>query len=415
MSDKDVKKMTLDELWQEGNGTVNSLDYDRQIEVYTQIIALDPDDANALYNRGVIYSNLKNYEKAIKDYNQAIKLKPDYAKAFYNRGVIYSDLKNHEKAIEDYNQAIKLKPDYTDAFYNRGVAHNDLKNHEKAIEDYNQAIKLKPDHVKAFNNRGSAHNYLKNYEKAIKDYTQAIKFKPKYANVFNNRGNAYSGLKNYEKAIENYIQAIKFKPDHANAFYNRGIAYRSLGKEKEAIDDFKKAQELDPSIIANEKIKAMEREFEEKIRQTQEENKKVQGFQEILEVLEKSHKEDEDTWFKRSKWAVSATLGLILEALFLVAFKVLESGDTYIVYIFSSIVTFAVIRQYTDAKALRIEASNRLAMAKMFETVHRNHQDYQKEFLPKLVDAIVYSTRKEKNNSDGLLEKTINTLGKLRK
>jgi hypothetical protein len=41
-----------------------------------------------------------------------------------------------------------------------------------------------------------------------------------------------------------------------------------------------------------------------------------------------------------------------------------SSHDTYIVYIFSSIVTFAVIRQYTNAKALRIEASNRVAMAK---------------------------------------------------
>ena len=381
MSDKDVKEMTLDELWQESDDIVDSLDYDRQIEVYTQIIELDPDDAGAFYNRGVIYSNLKNHEKAIEDYNQAIKLKPDDAGAFYNRGNAYTDLKNYGKAIEDYDQAIKLKPEHAGAFCNRGNAYTGLKNYGKAIEDYDQAIKLKPEHAKAFNNRG----------------------------------NVYNKLENYEQAIENYNQAIKLKPEYANAFNNRGIAYRSLGKEKEAIDDFKKAQELDPSIIVNERIKAIGKEFEEKIRQTQEENKKVQGFQEILEVLEKNHKEDEDIWFNRSKWAVSATLGLIVEVLFLVAFKVLESGDTYIIYFFSSIVTFAVIRQYTDAKALRIEASNRLAMAKMFETVHRNHQDYQKEFLPKLVDAIVYSTRKEKNNSDGLLEKTINTLGKLRK
>jgi hypothetical protein len=54
----------------------------------------------------------------------------------------------------------------------------------------------------------------------------------------------------------------------------------------------------------------------------------------------------------------------------------LESHDTYIVYIFSSIVTFAVIRQYTNAKALRIEASNRVAMAKMFDRVKNENNEY---------------------------------------
>jgi hypothetical protein len=38
----------------------------------------------------------------------------------------------------------------------------------------------------------------------------------------------------------------------------------------------------------------------------------------------------------------------------LIACNIFESHDTYIVYIFSSIVTFSVIRQYTNAKALRI-------------------------------------------------------------
>jgi hypothetical protein len=51
------------------------------------------------------------------------------------------------------------------------------------------------------------------------------------------------------------------------------------------------------------------------------------------------------------------TLGLIVLVIILIACNIFESHDTYIVYIFSSIVTFAVIRQYTNAKALRIEAS----------------------------------------------------------
>jgi hypothetical protein len=64
---------------------------------------------------------------------------------------------------------------------------------------------------------------------------------------------------------------------------------------------------------------------------------------------------------------------------------------------------------------MRIEARNRLVMAKMFERVKQENIDYKKDFLPKLADAIVYSTTKEKNNTDGLVEKIINGLEKLKK
>jgi uncharacterized membrane protein len=142
----------------------------------------------------------------------------------------------------------------------------------------------------------------------------------------------------------------------------------------------------------------------------------VQNFQEILAVLKEEHKKEEDRWFEWSKWAVGATLVVIMLMIFFIAIGFFKSSDTYIIYVFSSIVTFAVIRQYTNAKALRIEASNRVAMSKMFEQVkHENDDAYRQEFLPKLADAIAYSTIKEKNNTDGLVEKIINGLEKLRK
>ncbi len=291
----------------------------------------------------------------------------------------------------------------------------DSKNHNEVIEVCTQIIQLDPNNAKAFNNRGTAYANLKQSEKAIQDYNKAIELEPNDAEFFYNRGNAYANLKQFEKAIQDYNKAIESNSKYAKAFYNRGVTYRKLGKEKEAILDFKKAEEINPTIITQERIKELEKEFEEKIKQTQASNKEVQGFQEILNILEKNHKTEEDKWFKYSKSAVFVTFVLILMMFIFVICKLLESSDTYVVYVFSSIVTFTIIRQYTNAKALRIEASNRVAMAKMFERVKHENNDYQTEFLPKLVDAIVYSTTKEKNNADGLVEKIINGLTKLKK
>jgi tetratricopeptide (TPR) repeat protein len=160
-----------------------------------------------------------------------------------------------------------------------------------------------------------------------------------------------TNLGEYQKAIEDYDQAITLNPQYARAFYNRGATYRKLGKKEKAIEDFKKAQELDPGIVIEEAEK------------TQASNKKAQDFQEILETLETKHQEEENNWFKWSKYAIKVTSVLIVLVIILIAYGVFKSSDTYIIYVFSSVVTLAIIRQYTNAKSLRIVLNGFLILA----------------------------------------------------
>ena len=413
MSEKDINKMTLEELKAE-HGKIKD-NHTRKIEILTQIIKLDPNDFVAFNNRGISYDDSGRYQEAINDYDQAIALNPKGAMVFNNRGSAYAYLGKYQKAINDYDQAIVLNPKFSEAFNNRGVVYGNLRKYQKAMEDYDQAIVLNPKNAKAFNNRGNAYTNLGEYQKAIEDYNQAIVLDPQYAEAFYNRGVVYADLGEHQEAIEDYDQAIVLNPRYAEAFYNRGVAYRKLGKlgkllggkedkaiekEDKAIEDFKTAGALDPSILS-EKIKKS--------------NQEVQDFQRILEELGNKHQEEEDNWFKWSKWAIAITLSLIVLVIILIAYGAFKSSDTYIIYVFSSVVTLAIIRQYTNAKSLRIEASNRVAMAKMFERVKNENSAYQQEFLPKLTDAIVYSTTQTKNNTDGLIEKITNILEKLKK
>ena len=45
--------------------------------------------ATAFDNRGVAYRLKGDYERALQDYDQATRLNPDNANAFNNRGIIY--------------------------------------------------------------------------------------------------------------------------------------------------------------------------------------------------------------------------------------------------------------------------------------------------------------------------------------
>ncbi len=388
--------MTLKELIKTYDEIKGSVDFERKIDICNQIIKLDPNDFIAFNNRGNAYSELREYNKAIEDYNQAIKFNSEDAEAFYNRGITYEELGEYNKAIEDYNKAIEINSEYFEAFNNRGNAYVKLIEYNKAIEDYNKSIEINSENDEAFYNRGNVYAKLREYNKAIEDYNKTIEINSEDIKAFYNRGNAYVKLGKYDKAIEDYNKAIEINSDDAKVFYNRGITNRKLGNEEEAIEDFKKVNEIDPSIIVQEGTKDLKKEI-----------KDTQSFQAILEELEEGHQKDAKIWMLVSVCAIIFTMSFLL-----------IFGNTnvyfYTFYMFFSIITFTIIRQYTNAKALRIEAKNRVAMAKMFEKVKNENDNYRKELLPKLAEAIAYSTIKEKN-SNGLAEKIIDILDKLKK
>jgi len=58
------------------------------IEVYTQVIKVDPKCFDAFYSRGNIYLTMGIYHKAVKDFDRAIKLRPKNAEVHYQRGDI---------------------------------------------------------------------------------------------------------------------------------------------------------------------------------------------------------------------------------------------------------------------------------------------------------------------------------------
>ena len=69
---------------------------------------IKPDDADAWYNKGNIFSNLRNFDEAIKCYDKALEIKPDYANA----------LKNKQSALKDLEKS-KYKKGFFSRFQNK--------------------------------------------------------------------------------------------------------------------------------------------------------------------------------------------------------------------------------------------------------------------------------------------------------
>ena len=256
------KELTAQEWFERG---VNASDLDEQIRFYSEAIRLEPDIANAFYNRGRAHHAKGDVEGALKDYNEAIRLQPDHAAAF-NRGFAYDNKGDLNGAIENYSEAIRLKPDYAGALNNRGLALYYKGDVEGAPKDCNEAIRLQPEYAFAFHNRGLARKAQGDVEGALKDCNEAIRLQPD-AEAFNARGTVLYARGNLEDALKDYSEAIRLQPEFAIAYYNRALISRQQERPVAAIADFRRYLDLGGAARhgETEKVRGMIRELQEKL------------------------------------------------------------------------------------------------------------------------------------------------------
>jgi len=77
--------------------------------------AVNPDNAEVYYYRGVLAAHRKDYKAAAESLEKATKLAPDHAYAHYHAGLAYNILKRPDKMLEHFLAFLKLAPDAPEA------------------------------------------------------------------------------------------------------------------------------------------------------------------------------------------------------------------------------------------------------------------------------------------------------------
>jgi len=221
-------------------------DLDGALADFTQAVALDPKNTDALYHRGVILAAKGDLNGALADYNQVLDLDSKYADAYSNRGFVKQAKGDLDGALADYSQALLLNPKISAAYYNQGLIQYQKGYFDAAIADYDHALAIDPKMAQAYYNRGNAKNAEGNLDGAIADYTQAVTLNPKLAAAYVKRGFARQTKNDTDGALDDYAQAITLNPNMAVAYYNRAVIKAQKGDLEGAIDDNTQAVTLDP-------------------------------------------------------------------------------------------------------------------------------------------------------------------------
>jgi serine/threonine-protein phosphatase 5 len=111
--------------------------YSQAIDLYTQAIELNSENAVYWANRSLAHTKLEEYGSAIQDASKAVEIDRKYSKGYYRRGAAYLAMGKFKDALKDFQQVKRLCPNDPDAA-------KKLKECEKAVMKlkFEEAISL---------------------------------------------------------------------------------------------------------------------------------------------------------------------------------------------------------------------------------------------------------------------------------
>jgi tetratricopeptide (TPR) repeat protein len=113
-------------------------------ETYERVIALEPDNVDALLNRGTIAYEQGDLETAAEYFQRAVEVEPGNAVGLFNWGSTLDDLGQLNEARQQLRLATRIDPDYADAHYNLAIVCEKMNAESEARDHWNVYLKLEP-------------------------------------------------------------------------------------------------------------------------------------------------------------------------------------------------------------------------------------------------------------------------------
>lgn len=106
---------TLDALMQGGIAVMEKGDYPRAAQIFTSMIELKPDFAEAYNKRATVRFMAGDYPGSVADIERTLKLEPRHFGALSGLGLIMERLDNLPEALKAYRRALAANPHLADA------------------------------------------------------------------------------------------------------------------------------------------------------------------------------------------------------------------------------------------------------------------------------------------------------------
>jgi len=220
---------------------------DPAAESFKQVIAGQPQNAEAHYNLGTLYLRKNDFAQARGYLEQTVKLRPEYPEAWNNLGMIAAQQDQLDLAIRNFKQSLALRPDYVTALLNLGNIERRQGNVPEASRVLSRAAELEPQNAEANYSLGMLYARQNDVTQAIELLQKSVTLRPDYPDAINNLGVLYVRQGKNAEAEQQFTTCIRVAPSFDQAYLNLARLYMLEQKKEKAREILQALLKLQPN------------------------------------------------------------------------------------------------------------------------------------------------------------------------
>jgi len=198
-------------------------------------VATAPDNADYVYDLGVILLEGEAHAEAAECFASAARLQPTAADALVNLSKCQLALDRAEEAERVARRAADLAPGAAATHHNLGLALRRLNRHAEAAAALRRAVELDPGSPPLWNDLGNALQELEAFAESERHLRRASELDPNYLPARSNLGGLLYARERLDEAERVLRKLVEEAPDFAHGYTNLALVLAARHRPREAI------------------------------------------------------------------------------------------------------------------------------------------------------------------------------------
>lgn len=204
-----------------------------------------------LMNEGVGFAAQRRVSDAVERLEQAAAVDPTNAQAYWNLGLVHMQMEQFEATVDDFQHAIAADSNVASYHERLGTVLARLERWDDARQAFERALTVDANLFKAHHKLAEVFEHQDNPQQALAHYTEAINRGPRYIPAYRSLGRLYADLDFQEQALQvlraGLTVAIPGTEDEADLHYLLGTVYAEQQNLAGAVQEFRSALQIDPT------------------------------------------------------------------------------------------------------------------------------------------------------------------------
>jgi Flp pilus assembly protein TadD len=217
---------------------------------WKKALQLDPEDAKANYNLGLILTRKGRLDEAIPHFEKAVLEDPRFAEAHNNLGIALVQKGEVDDAIRHFQKAVEGDPKFADAHNNLGLALLQKGKVDEAVPHFQKALEVDPKQAQTYYNLGGALYMQGKITESLRRWREGLRVDPNYLPLLNQTAWVlatcpHASVRNGPEAVALAERAVKVSagPDPV-LLDTLAAAYAEAGRFPEAVRTAHRALDL---------------------------------------------------------------------------------------------------------------------------------------------------------------------------